>query len=572
MMNAMYNRVAWLFLAAVVAGCAGTSQGVNDLSGSTDDLGVEDLGDTPDMTSEDLVTLDLMVVCDVDAGFRLCVDKCISTSECCTSSDCPGVANGQGVCTNNVCGFSCGAGFKGCGSKCIPQAGCCQANECTLPADPCQTAIGATCVNNACNYLPLVCPYQGQTCTNGICNCAPTEKVCQTAGKCIPNATCCTNPDCAAITGQVCPMPGGTCSCLAGNKPCSASNSCIAQSSCCTVADCTFAGQTCSGVGGTCSCPAGQKPCGANNSCIANTQCCTTADCSGGQTCPMAGGSCGCPSGQYLCTTICIPSSTCCTNANCPSGQVCSGIMGTCSCPSGTKFCAASGTCIPNANCCASSECTAIPGQVCSAPGGSCVCAGGTKLCGSSCIPNASCCTVSDCAVTSNVASRTCNSGTCVISSCNGGWANPNGAYGDGCECAQSAWGKSCGSATSLGTLGLNGLVQRSGTLPTSGEENWFLVTFTYTSASNYHPSISISSQAGNAFVFDVFTGCGFNVLTCGNGGDTTNRTGWDVFGGGEPSGLTWSPTPSVGTVYIRVRRASGGVTCGQYTLTVSNT
>jgi hypothetical protein len=170
------------------------------------------------------------------------------------------------------------------------------------------------------------------------------------------------------------------------------------------------------------------------------------------------------------------------------------------------------------------------------------------------------------------VATTTCNSGACGVGTCQSGWANPNGTYPDGCECQHSSWGASCGSASSLGTLGVGGgSVQRSGVLPTVGGEHWFLVTFAYTTATSYHPYASITSSAGNAFVFDIYTNCSFTPLGCGNGGQSTSRTSWDVFGGGAPTGLAYSPTASVGTVYIRVRRASGGVTCGSYTLTVGN-
>jgi len=571
----MLKTFACLVLAASTWGCAATASGVDDLGPGEEDLAVpDDLSEPSDLFAADLTPPDLMVVCDVDAGDRLCVDKCITPTQCCTGTDCTAPTDGTGVCTNGVCGFSCNVGFKGCGAKCIPLTGCCLAADCTMPPDPCLTNVGATCVNNACSYPPLPCSYTGQTCTAGVCNCPSGEKVCQNAGKCIPNATCCTSSDCMAIVGQVCPAAGGACSCLAGNKTCLASNSCIAQASCCTVADCTFSGQSCSGVGGSCSCPAGQKPCAANNACIANANCCTTADCTGGQTCASPGGSCGClTAGTYLCAPIstCISTATCCTNANCPiSGQVCSGFGGTCSCAAGTKYCATSNSCIPNATCCSNSDCTAISGQVCSAPGGSCGCPGGSSVCGSACRLNSLCCTAADCTLTSHVASATCSgAGVCGVNMCSSGYENPNGSYADGCECQDDSWGKGCGSATSLGTIAVTGSTMRTGVLPLAGEENWFLATFQYTTATNYHPAITLT---GTGMVFDVFTSCSLGVLNCTTeGGQSTSRTSWEVQGGGAPTGLTYSPTGSVGTVYIRVRRASGSPTCGTYTLTVSN-
>jgi hypothetical protein len=193
-------------------------------------------------------------------------------------------------------------------------------------------------------------------------------------------------------------------------------------------------------------------------------------------------------------------------------------------------------------------------------------------VCGNACIPNAHCCTAADCPLTSQAASTRCTSGACGVNSCNGNFFDIDANYGNGCECGDAGFAKSCGTSTGLGTLDLGQSTSRTGNLPVSGGENWFSVTFAYTTAQSYHPRMSLSSAAGNSFVFDLYTNCSFNPLGCGDeGGSSIGRTAWDVLGGGAPTGQSFAPTPSVGTVFVRVRRAAGGVTCGSYTLSVGN-
>jgi hypothetical protein len=196
-------------------------------------------------------------------------------------------------------------------------------------------------------------------------------------------------------------------------------------------------------------------------------------------------------------------------------------------------------------------------------------------VCGTSCIPNANCCTASDCPNTTNVNSTACGppTGSCRITGCTPGFVNVDGTYSNGCECTDSPYGTSCLSATGIGTIAVGGSTSRSAPLPNLNQENWFSVTFQYTSAPSYHPHIILTVPAGNTMVMDVTTDCSttFNCVAEG-GGVSTARTEWEVTGGGDSSGTGYSPTGSVGgTTYIRVRRTSGSPTCGSYTLSISN-
>jgi hypothetical protein len=167
------------------------------------------------------------------------------------------------------------------------------------------------------------------------------------------------------------------------------------------------------------------------------------------------------------------------------------------------------------------------------------------------------------------VASTVCSGGACGIGSCNANFFNFDGSYGNGCECGETSFGKTCGGATSLGTIGVGGGTSRTGNIPSAGGENWFVVTFAYTSASSYNPRMSLTGSGGT-FLFDVYSNCSFNPLGCGSGGQSTSLNMWSVHGGGDVGTQTWSPTPSVGTVYVRVRRTSAA-SCASYTLTVNN-
>ena len=209
------------------------------------------------------------------------------------------------------------------------------------------------------------------------------------------------------------------------------------------------------------------------------------------------------------------------------------------------------------------------------------------------CIPNGNCCTAADCPLTLRASATQCLSGACRVAACQSGSVDVNSAYSDGCECLDSPTAKTCGAATALGTLGIGASLNRTGVLPLAGGENWFVVTFTGNGSTSYHPRIQISASGGDALRFDVLTSCAGGGLPCSvEGGSSTNRTIWEVqYANGSPSGIgcgsattpcnstcvctsPFQPIPPVGnngTVFIRVFRASGAVTCNAYTLTVAN-
>jgi hypothetical protein len=186
---------------------------------------------------------------------------------------------------------------------------------------------------------------------------------------------------------------------------------------------------------------------------------------------------------------------------------------------------------------------------------------------------------------------------------CTSGFVDVDGLWSTGCECTDDGFGKSCASATGLGTIGEPGSTSKSGVLPLAGEENWFLVTFNGALGTGYHPHVSISSTGGDDIRFDVFNGasCFSGTLSCPGESNSAaaNRTNWEVFWtNGDPNatvGLGCGASGGVdknicnscscssfgyngmaavgngGSVYVRVHRVTGSPTCHSYTLSVSD-
>ncbi len=308
--------------------------------------------------------------------------------------------------------------------------------------------------------------------------------------------------------------------------------------------------------------------------------------CGAGQTCVM--GSCACPMGQKVCIAsgTCIPANSCCNSGDCSiPGEICPSPGGQCACPGGERECTVTNSCISTNSCCKPADCT-VAGSTCTNPGQACSCSmTGYKAClaFNACLPNADCCTGTDCAgnPVPNVNDYNCNpngmpptSSTCAIKDCNAGCYDLDMQYANGCECCDDPLGKSCGSPTGAGQLAIGQTVSKSGQLPVAGESDWIQVTFSNEGNKAFHALVTFATNPNNEFAFDIDSDCSPTSLPCGEGGSCTGKTTWEVFYGaqatGNPGDPSWQPIAPIGSVYIRVYRVSGGPTCDQWTLNIS--
>jgi hypothetical protein len=351
--------------------------------------------------------------------------------------------------------------------------------------------------------------------------------------------------------------------------------------------NCGVCGKQCTGAemcnAGECvlHCAKGQTTCPGNSGCAGPGECCTDSDCTViiGESCPTPGGMCACPPSQSVCMSFmtCIPSTSCCTNADCTvMGETCPTPGGTCTCPTGESVCttSTSSLCITTGTCCTDSDCP-VTGETCASPGGTCACPTGDSICMSSnsCISSTACCTAADCPPPPHVMTTDCSAGVCGIMTCVSGWVNVDGTYADGCECQDDVYGKTCATVSDEASVDLGQSVNITGDLPIAGEENWFEFTFPDYTAPTFHAKITLSTNPGNEFLFNVYDPtCASTAMACGDGGNSIARTTWEISETDTNSPIVTFPTVgSAGVVFVEVYRASGAPTCDSYTLTISD-
>jgi hypothetical protein len=180
------------------------------------------------------------------------------------------------------------------------------------------------------------------------------------------------------------------------------------------------------------------------------------------------------------------------------------------------------------------------------------------------------------CPPTANVAATVCGGGAgCSIGACNANAVDVDGNYANGCEVVDEGNGGSCGTATSLGTLGVGAAVNTlSSTIAIGGSSDFFFVSFPPLGANGGGtPRIRFTRNDGSIFRFEVTSGCPAAPLGCGSGGTATNLQEWAfVDDQSIPGPRQWStrdvawPSP----VYVRVFRTTPGTSAAQYQLTLT--
>jgi hypothetical protein len=173
-----------------------------------------------------------------------------------------------------------------------------------------------------------------------------------------------------------------------------------------------------------------------------------------------------------------------------------------------------------------------------------------------------------------NTSGLMCNGASgCSITGCAGNFANIDGTYSNGCECALGSGGALCTSATNLGTISTGGSMSAVGVVAPGSMGRWFRVDFPPLASGNRGGTPRITVSPAPTFQFNVATACsGGTSIVCGmEGGFATSRADmqfWDQSFAGETFSTTPSTWPS--TVYVQVTRATPATDCSTFTLTVT--
>jgi hypothetical protein len=178
------------------------------------------------------------------------------------------------------------------------------------------------------------------------------------------------------------------------------------------------------------------------------------------------------------------------------------------------------------------------------------------------------------------VSSWACTSGACQISICQVGYADINGAAGDGCECSTDQYANQCTLANAV-SVPKGGTVNMVGKIESSMGSDWLTFNFIapQTLGVPYAPKIQLVNNAGGQYAMDIMSDC-MKVATC-NGAGMGASTGVNVNvweqnyqypSGGNPPGPWSDLDPKPVSVRVRVYRKNGGSpTCDQYTVTATN-
>jgi hypothetical protein len=206
------------------------------------------------------------------------------------------------------------------------------------------------------------------------------------------------------------------------------------------------------------------------------------------------------------------------------------------------------------------------------------------------------------CGAPANASVECLPTGSCAITGCSGGWQNVDGAYTNGCECAEEAsevgaTGDTCGSFLDVGDLSEGAAQLRTGNIAAIGDSDWYHFRAVDGSPAsggdNYYVRAYFTANPDGLFVLDVRRGgCGSNL--CQEISDFTWATDMNaappntqlidpVAVGSAPAGegnCVASPGDANRNIcnddsadyYVRVYRLPGApATCANYTIEVSN-
>jgi hypothetical protein len=503
---------------------------------------------------------------------------CGSCSKVCNST------NGTATCTSGACGINCNGGYANCNGN--PDDGCeinlnTDVTHCGSCPKVCSNFNGTPgCSGGACS---INCSAGWGNCDSNVdngCETNTTNNVLHCSGC---GAACSTNHATPSCVSSACQL-----SCAGGWGNCDGNvgNGCEQDltgdpdhcGTCTKVCNGTNGTRGCSS--GTCTivCNAGFANCDGNpdNGCEVNltndpTHCGTcTKVCNGTNGTPFClGGACG-----INCTS---PWASCDGNVDngCEintSNDVshCGGCNQPCSNNHGTPSCSNS-----------------VCSIACTSPWGNCngAVSDGCETDTSSTVAHCGACNANcNTSPPAHVTGASCSGSSCRVASCESLWYDQDSTWSTGCECNADNVPNACGSAVDLGSVAVNGTLNRSNNLSPNGDEDWFKITFLTDGTCNFNPRISL--QAGSLPIrIQVYTACGGGGVGCSEGGDSTKAglTTWEftyqaTCGYYQPI----DPIPATGTFiggtmpspvtfYVRVYPTGSDTSCLSYTLNFTN-
>jgi hypothetical protein len=179
-----------------------------------------------------------------------------------------------------------------------------------------------------------------------------------------------------------------------------------------------------------------------------------------------------------------------------------------------------------------------------------------------------------------------CNTGTfCQISQCQSGHADIDGSLTNGCECAGSQYGSSCGNASAVSVTYNTTPVTRTGVISVQGGDAWFIANFSgapvgATAPDTNHFLAQLTDDGGNAYQMDAYQACGSPAAcplpgSVSGGGAPTNATTWEYKATHDANCAVASNCANSSAVpsqiYIRIKSKSATPQCVSYTVTFSN-
>jgi hypothetical protein len=164
-----------------------------------------------------------------------------------------------------------------------------------------------------------------------------------------------------------------------------------------------------------------------------------------------------------------------------------------------------------------------------------------------------------------------CSGSKCGFT-CDAGYYNQNGQYGDGCECTTVGYSiaTTCSGGTVVNVVAGPAVQTKGRLLGVSSE--WYAITFPSENAKGgLHYQIILSNN-GNPLAMTVFQNCSGNnggtSVACGGGEGSAGYTSWDWSNNGTMATMDQYTQTYPTTYYVQVSSTGSSSTCMDFTIT----